>query len=56
MRIKTWWGGVQPVLAVLPYTGKYPEFFDTVYRVKAPRTRRGWLEISVKRSDTKEPT
>ena len=39
-------GGV--VFSIEPYTGRYPQWFDVVVRVSAPRTRRGWMEISVK--------
>lgn len=48
----TWWPGDRPdgsatVLSIQPYTGRYPEAFNYVLRVAAPRTDRGWLEIAV---------
>lgn len=48
-RIETWFSGEadgrSTVLAVRPYTGRYPEFFRYIVRVSAPRTRRGWMEL-----------
>jgi hypothetical protein len=34
------------VLEVLPYTGKYPQFFTCVLVLEAPRTKRGKLEMA----------
>jgi hypothetical protein len=47
-----WWAGDQldgsaSVLAVQPYTGRYPQHFTHVLRLAAPKTYRRWLEIAV---------
>jgi hypothetical protein len=53
--IRVWWqtgrGNMATVLAVLPYTGKFPEWFDCVLRLSAPNTRRGWMEMAYRSSD-----
>lgn len=36
------------VLKSYPYTGRYPEFFNYVLVLEAPRTRSGELEMAVK--------
>jgi hypothetical protein len=35
------------VIAVLPYTGKYPEYFTHTLRLRAPNTHTGHLECAV---------
>ncbi len=46
--LPTWFSGredgLSTVLAVTPYTGRYPEFFSWVVRFTALNTRRGWME------------
>jgi hypothetical protein len=54
--VHVWWATDRPdnmatVIAVLPYTGLYPQFFDCVLRLTAPSTHRGWMEMAYKRSD-----
>jgi len=48
-QITTWfsdrWDGKSTVLAIRPYTGKYPQFFTHFLEVTAPRTRRRSLEV-----------
>lgn len=39
------------VIAILPYTGRYPQWFNAVLRLHAPDTRNGWLEMSVDLND-----
>ena len=34
------------VLAVLPYTGIYPQWFSCVLRIEAPTTMAGWVEMA----------
>lgn len=38
---------IATVLAVLRYTGRYPESFNAVLRLRAPDTRNGHLEMAV---------
>jgi len=49
-KIPTWFSDCpslqSTVLEVLPYRGKYPEYFSCVLRLTAPRTRRGSLEMA----------
>jgi hypothetical protein len=44
--IPVWWKpeGAR-VLAVLPYTGRYPQWFSRVLRLESD-TPRGWIEIA----------
>lgn len=35
------------VFAVNPYRGLYPEWFSHVLVLKAPHTKRGWLDMAV---------
>ena len=42
-----WYGKPALILAVFPYTGKYPQWFTHVVRLYAPNTKRGWLEMAV---------
>lgn len=48
-RMRVWWavngGNVATVLAVLPYTGAYPQYADCVLRLTSD-TPRGWGEMS----------
>jgi len=50
-RVPTWFSeqadGRSTVLAVEPYTGRYPQWFAYSIRVTAPRTKRGWMELCV---------
>jgi hypothetical protein len=41
-----WYNKPAIVLAVFPYTGKYPEWFTHVLRLSAPSTKQGWLEMA----------
>jgi hypothetical protein len=49
-QMETWFSGrkdkLSRVIAVLPYTGKYPESFDCVLRLSADGTRRGYMEMT----------
>lgn len=49
-RYRTWFSdredGMSRILAVFPYTGPFPEHYSWVVRVTAPRTYRGWMELS----------
>ncbi len=40
--------GQSKILDIYPYTGNYPQWYDCVLKVEAPRTRRGWIEIASK--------
>ena len=40
--IDTWWAGDNTVIEVLPYTGRYPQWFNCVLKITAPNTIRGW--------------
>ena len=46
----TWFSGnpsgMSTVLAVLPYTGKFREYFNATLRLSAPNTVRGWCEMA----------
>ena len=49
--VKVWWNTGRPdnmatVLAVLPYTGRFTQFFNCVLRLSAPSTYRGWMEMA----------
>jgi len=35
------------VIAVLPYRGRYPQYFNNVLRLHAPNTSSGALEMTV---------
>lgn len=35
------------VMEIKPYTGRYTQWFTHILRLAAPRTNRGWLEMSV---------
>jgi hypothetical protein len=45
--VPIWWKpkGAR-VLKVLPYTGKYPQWFSRVLRLEAPRTSNGWADVA----------
>lgn len=54
--VKVWWLTGRPnnmavILEVKPYTGAFPQHYDCVLRLEAPRTWRGWLEMAYRRSD-----
>jgi len=54
--IRVWWKcdnnrNMATILAILPYTGRYPKFSDCVLRLSAPGTNRGWVEMSYHSSD-----
>jgi hypothetical protein len=36
------------VMAVIPYRGRYPQWFNAVLILSAPNTKRGSLEMAVK--------
>jgi hypothetical protein len=38
--------GMCTVIAVRPYTGRYPEFFIQIVTLTAPRTKKGEMEIA----------
>lgn len=46
----TWFSGedhgCSTILAILPYTGRYPQWFNCVLRLTAPNTVRGWVEMA----------
>lgn len=53
-KLQVWWftntpGNMATVLAVLPYTGLYKQWFNCVLRLSAPRTNKGWLEMAYKK-------
>lgn len=35
------------VFEILPYTGRYPQWFNAVLRLHAPNTRRGYADMTV---------
>ena len=39
--------GLSTIVAVRPYTGKYPQWFSWVLTLTAPRTKKGTLEMTV---------
>lgn len=51
-KIQVWWrtddNNRATILAVLPYTGKFPKFFNCVLRLTAPNTEKGYLEMAYK--------
>lgn len=54
-QIETWFSGrddgLSTILEIRPYTGLYKSWFSHVVRATAPRTVRGWIEMSVKDTD-----
>lgn len=50
-KIETWFSdqddGMSTILGVEPYRGKYKQWFTHDLKVSAPRTRNGWLWLSV---------
>ena len=50
-KMETWFSdrddGMSTVVAVRPYTGKYPQWFTWVVTLTAPRTKKGTLEMAV---------
>ncbi len=54
-RITTWFSarpdGKSTIVAIHPYTGRYPQHFTHVLVLTAPRTYAGTLEMSVKEED-----
>ena len=60
-RIRVWWNtgvvengsNVDTVLAVLPYTGRYPKLCDCVLRLPSTKCYRGWVEMAYHSSDLK---
>jgi hypothetical protein len=51
-----WWDTGKPkkdgfyparVLGSRRYTGAYPQWFTHILKLEAPRTQRGWLEMTV---------
>jgi hypothetical protein len=45
--INTFWG-VEKILDIYPYDGRYTKLFDTTLKVAAPRTNRGWMEVPIR--------
>ncbi len=49
--IESWCSGTEDniatILAVEPYTGRYPQWFTYVVRFTALNTQRGWMETVV---------
>lgn len=50
-KINVWWRTDTPnnmatVLAVLPYTGNYPQWFNCVLRLTCPNTVKGYTEMA----------
>jgi hypothetical protein len=39
-------GGRSLIMAILPYTGRHPAWFDCVLRLSAPNTGRGFVEMA----------
>jgi hypothetical protein len=37
------------VLEIRPYTGPYTGIFDSVIKLAAPSTKKGWLELTIKK-------
>lgn len=35
------------ILAIKPYNGRFTELFNFIFKLAAPNTRRGWLEMTV---------
>jgi hypothetical protein len=46
--ITTFWGEAK-ILDIHPYTGRYPQWFNCVLKVTAPKTKNGWLEVAAQR-------
>lgn len=50
-KIATWFSDqpddMSTVIAVRPYQGVYPQFFDWIVVVTAPRTGRGYVEMAI---------
>lgn len=50
-KMPTWFSdredGLSIVLAVQPYSGRYPQWFKWVVTLTAPRTRAGKVEMAV---------
>lgn len=54
-KIRVWWAtgrrkvdtdeNIATILAILPYTGRYTQWFDCVLRLNTT-TRRGWCEMA----------
>ena len=44
--IAVWWGSGGRVLEVLPYTGRYPQWFTCVLRLSAPTTKSGYVDMA----------
>lgn len=42
---------IATVVAILPYTGLYKQFFDCVLKLTAVNTRRGYVEMADSRAD-----
>jgi hypothetical protein len=53
--IETWFSdnksGKSRILSIRPLEDRYRGMFTHIVRVSAPRTRRGWMELSVHESD-----
>lgn len=50
-QINVWWhtdlpNNMATVLAVLPYKGRYPQYFNCILRLTAPNTNKGYLEMT----------
>ena len=39
--------GLSTIMEIRPYTGVYKQWFTHILRLSAPRTKRGWLEMTV---------
>ena len=54
----TWFSGknhgCSTVLAILPYTGCYPQWFNCVLRLSAPNTSRKWIEMAIQQESASE--
>jgi hypothetical protein len=35
------------ILEIKPYTGRFTDIFKHVFKLSAPNTRRGWMEMSI---------
>jgi len=53
-RYPTWFSGrkdgLSEILGIRPYTGPY-KFLDYIVRLSAPKTMRGWMEMTIQKSD-----
>jgi hypothetical protein len=51
-QISTWFSdaesGLSTIMDVRPYTGKFKTDYTWIIRVTAPRTVRGWMEMSIR--------